>query len=396
MSVSTIYATYSGRWNHFGGGAWTNLWNTTSQGGSNGGIGGCKVNHDSYGDNFGDCGVGFVQFDTSSLPDNCTISLAFLNVQYTKNNFAFGGVGMAMSYMATGWRTDTGVDEWYSGNILTGNTTPSSGLVNFQIASPNTRISKTGWSKYHIGPSNVMERVSPGIAAPTGADDFNMSGYDASGTDRPKLIITWTTPPAVATGVSSDIQEKTATLAGNVTDAGGGTVSSRGVCWSTSANPTTANPKATSAGSTGAYTVGATGLVKNTTYHYRAYVITENSTQYGSDQTFITDTDPAVTSTSVTEVGVIQAVGNGNVTSDGRNTVSERGFVLNQAGNPTTASTKYQSGSGTGAFSVTLSGLFPGNRYYVRAYCINAISTQYGAEIMFITPSPLPIFAAMI
>lgn len=94
--------------------------------------------------------------------------------------------------------------------------------------------------------------------------------------------------PAVTTGAATGVQPISAILAGNVTSAGGGTISERGVCWSLTANPTTANPKATSAGTTGAYTVSATGLLPGTLYHYRAYVTNENSTQYGSDATFRT------------------------------------------------------------------------------------------------------------
>jgi hypothetical protein len=396
MAITTIYATYSGRWDHFGGGPFYNWIGQSSQGGQNGGIGGCKLAHykpvwNEDRDDFGDCGKGFVQFNTSSIPANATISATVMRVGYIKNSFAFGGVGIARSTMAVGWRYNEALDEHYHENIITGNDKPDSGIRDFGISNPNVNVVKAGWTKYHIGTSHTLSMISPGPAAPNGADDFNMDGvYDSN---PPRLIITWTTPPVVTTGSVTEIEGTTARLFGTVTDYGGGTVTERGVCWSTSANPTTANSKATSL--IDAISVGATGLSTNTTYHYRAYVITENSTQYGADQTFITDTLPLVTSVSVDKITSAVARGNGNVTFDGRGVISERGYVLNRTGTPTTSSTKFVDGSGTGAYSLTLTGLLPGLKYFVRAYCINGVGISYGAEISFITPSGAAFFGLM-
>jgi hypothetical protein len=104
-------------------------------------------------------------------------------------------------------------------------------------------------------------------------------------------VLTFTTDsvaPTVTSGAVSDLASTTATLAGEVTATGGSTVTERGVCWNTSANPTTANSKATSGTGLGAYTVGATGLSTGTLYHYRAYAINSVGTSYGDDLTFTT------------------------------------------------------------------------------------------------------------
>jgi hypothetical protein len=61
------------------------------------------------------------------------------------------------------------------------------------------------------------------------------------------------------------------------------------VCWSTSANPTTALTTKTSDGSgIGTFTSSITGLTANTTYHIRAYATNSVGTSYGSDLTFTT------------------------------------------------------------------------------------------------------------
>ena len=112
-----------------------------------------------------------------------------------------------------------------------------------------------------------------------------------NGADSDTKAVTPTTAsgtPTVTTQAVSDITQTTATGNGNVTADGGDTVTERGVCWSTSENPTTASDKATAAGTTGAYTADITGLDPNTTYYVRAYAINTNGTSYGSQVSFTT------------------------------------------------------------------------------------------------------------
>lgn len=140
------------------------------------------------------------------------------------------------------------------------------------------------------GGYNTSATANTGGGGGGGSMGASTGGSGGSGV----VIISYTTnsfiaAPAVTTGSATDIAIKTATLAGNVTSASGGTISERGVCWGLSENPTTSSSKATAAGTTGAYTVSATGLSAVKTYHYRAYAINEHSTAYGSDQTFTTE-----------------------------------------------------------------------------------------------------------
>ncbi|MXV17052.1 YDG domain-containing protein [Hufsiella ginkgonis] len=108
-------------------------------------------------------------------------------------------------------------------------------------------------------------------------DDIVVAGAD------PILPILTTTTPA------TNIQSTSATLAGEVTDAGNTTITERGIVWGLSANPTTANNKiADVAGGTGTYSVSASSLPSGSTIHYRAYAINSAGTGYGSDETFNT------------------------------------------------------------------------------------------------------------
>jgi len=73
-----------------------------------------------------------------------------------------------------------------------------------------------------------------------------------------------------------------------VSSDGGAAVTVRGVCWSTSVNPTTSNSKTTNGSGTGSFTSSITGLSQGTTYHVRAYATNSVGTSYGSDRSFTT------------------------------------------------------------------------------------------------------------
>jgi len=89
----------------------------------------------------------------------------------------------------------------------------------------------------------------------------------------------------VSTSDITDITSTTATAGGIVLADGGSTVT-RGVCWSTSANPTTSNALTTDGTGTGVYNSSIAGLIPGTLYHVRAYASNAAGTVYGKDVTF--------------------------------------------------------------------------------------------------------------
>jgi hypothetical protein len=94
---------------------------------------------------------------------------------------------------------------------------------------------------------------------------------------------------------------------------------------------------------------------------------------------------PAVTTTAVSSIAGTTASSGGNVTSDGGGTITARGVCWNTSSGPTTSNNKTTDGSGTGAFSSSLTGLSPSTLYYVRAYATNSTGTSYGNETTFTT-----------
>jgi hypothetical protein len=95
-----------------------------------------------------------------------------------------------------------------------------------------------------------------------------------------------------------------------------------------------------------------------------------------------------VTTNPVTAITQTTATSGGNVTAGGTSSVTARGVVWGTATAPTVAlSTKTTDGTGTGAFTSSITGLTASTTYYVRAYATNGSGTSYGNEVSFTTTS---------
>lgn len=79
-----------------------------------------------------------------------------------------------------------------------------------------------------------------------------------------------------------------ATSGGNMIDAGGGTISRKGICWSTDANPDINDNVVEGGVGMDDFISKIWALKPNTTYHVRAFATNEYGTGYGADVTFTT------------------------------------------------------------------------------------------------------------
>jgi uncharacterized protein (TIGR02145 family) len=101
------------------------------------------------------------------------------------------------------------------------------------------------------------------------------------------------TIPSISTSAISNITYSTATCGGNISSDGNQTITIRGVCWSTSTNPTIALSTKTANGTgTGVFTSAITGLADNTTYYVRSYATNGAGTAYGNEEVLTTILDP--------------------------------------------------------------------------------------------------------
>ena len=113
-----------------------------------------------------------------------------------------------------------------------------------------------------------------------------------SGSDWLRLDGNISNTPSLTTTAVTSITATTATSGGNVTSIGGSNVSARGVCWSTSPNPTISNSKTTNESGLGSFTSSITSLNASTTYYVRAYATNTSGTAYGEEISFTTSLGP--------------------------------------------------------------------------------------------------------
>lgn len=103
-------------------------------------------------------------------------------------------------------------------------------------------------------------------------------------------IVTKQAISALTTAAVSSITGTTAVSGGNIISDGGADVTARGVCWSTSENPTINLTTKTSDGiGIGSFTSNITDLTPGTTYYVRAYATNSVGTSYGEQKSFATE-----------------------------------------------------------------------------------------------------------
>ncbi|MBP5556124.1 MAG: T9SS type A sorting domain-containing protein [Bacteroidales bacterium] len=98
--------------------------------------------------------------------------------------------------------------------------------------------------------------------------------------------------PVVITDTVSDITDFTATCGGTVTDDGGDSTVTRGVCWSTVPNPIIGNIHTLDGHGMGSFTSSLTGLQSGLTIYVRAYATNHEGTAYGNEVTFTIPINP--------------------------------------------------------------------------------------------------------
>lgn len=95
--------------------------------------------------------------------------------------------------------------------------------------------------------------------------------------------------PTLITTSITELLSTSAKSGGNIISDGGAAVTTRGVCWGTTNNPTVALPTKTIDGSgSGNFISNITGLTANTTYFIRSYATNSAGTAYGNQLTFTT------------------------------------------------------------------------------------------------------------
>ena len=92
-----------------------------------------------------------------------------------------------------------------------------------------------------------------------------------------------------------------------------------------------------------------------------------------------------MTTNSVSNITATTASCGGNVTSTGGTSVTARGVCWSTSQNPAVSGSHTTDGSGSGSFTISITGLSANTTYYVRAYATNNVGTVYGEQKTFTT-----------
>jgi uncharacterized protein (TIGR02145 family) len=188
----------------------------------------------------------------------------------------------------------------------------------------------------------------------------------------------------------TDITLTSAQSGGNITNDGGGLITSRGLVWSTSSNPTIEQHLGLTmnGNGNGMFQSMIADLQPNTNYYLRAYAANEAGMAYGNEQQFKTlGTVASLTTSKVSGIIHNSALTGGDVTNDGGESITARGAVWSTYPNPSLESNSGSTndGIGTGSFTSTMTGLSANTNYFVRAYATNDRGTSYGQQEIFTT-----------
>ena len=108
----------------------------------------------------------------------------------------------------------------------------------------------------------------------------------------------------VSTNNVTEITATSATCGGEVSVNGDVTVTARGVCWSTTPNPTIDQTHTSDGHGVGSFTSTLSRLSANTTYYVKAYAQSGSDIVYGMEKNFTTNMQPQSPMVTVTLVNV--------------------------------------------------------------------------------------------
>ena len=192
--------------------------------------------------------------------------------------------------------------------------------------------------------------------------------------------------PNISTTSISGLTDSTVSSGGFIGEDGGATITARGVCWETVANPSINKFKTSNGTGIGTFVSSVTGLISNTTYYIRAFATNSAGTAYGADIKFTTTSAvPIVKTINISTIASIFAYSGGTIISEGLDTVIKRGACWSTDRLPTLLNYKSADGTRAGSFTSSLTGLTANTTYYVRAYATNRIGTGYGNQLSFKT-----------
>lgn len=304
-----------------------------------------------------------------------------------QNNNLWQGVDGTNNPCPEGFRIPTAT-EWDE-ELASWSSSNSAGA----FASP-LKLPIAGYSGYSGSVSgSSYGRYWSSTVSGTGAQCLRFSSSDASMVGSQRILgysvrcIKHIDIPTITTIAISGISPTSAISGGIISSDGGATITARGVVWSTAQNPTVSLSTKTDDGSNiGSFNSTLSGLKPGTVYYLRAYATNTAGTSYGDQQTFTTELGlPELSTAAVTSLTTTSVVSGGTITHDGGVSINERGVCWSTSPSPTVNDSLVLSGTGSGSFTSSITGLKINTTYYMRAYAANSVGIAYGNQITFST-----------
>lgn len=202
--------------------------------------------------------------------------------------------------------------------------------------------------------------------------------------------------PSVTTNAASSVTATNATLNGTVNaNNTNATVTFQYGLTTSYGSTVTADQSPVSGSSDTTVSATISGLLPNTTYHYRAVAVSGSSTVNGTDQTFTTSAvAPTATTNSASAVTVTGATLNGTVNANNAaTTVTFEYGPTTSYGSSVTAAQSPVSGTSETTVSAAITGLQPNTTYHFRVVANNTAGTTNGDDQTFTTTAAAPTAA---
>ena len=195
-------------------------------------------------------------------------------------------------------------------------------------------------------------------------------------------------PIYVNTRDANEIKATSVKLHADVQSPDAGEITDRGFYWTANDSAVTVLKNKISLGpGSGEFTYMLKNLQAKKAYSFFSYAISDRNNGQGNVKAFSTlEFRLATLSTdTVKNIGITNALMGGEITYDGGKVVTERGLCFSQTKSPTIKDLKIPVGDGEGKFAIVASQLKENTLYYVRSFAVNSIGIAYGNERNFTT-----------
>ena len=187
------------------------------------------------------------------------------------------------------WGADLELNTWYKVTLVAENMGANKFVLTYTIYKSNEVGDLISFKD-----TQVMEVTNPDLAAASklyayfGTADTRFYRIDDIAIELTNATFEERGEATLTTSDASNITTTSAMTGGEVTSEFGSSVTTRGICYSTTSAPAITGVCESGGSGLGSFTVELTGLSSDTLYYFQSFAINSNGTSYGPEKTFTT------------------------------------------------------------------------------------------------------------